>query len=1334
MKHSSLRSGRRAGPRVLAAALRASCLGAAVAAAASCNTIDTQRVPGPNMSLGDDIYGVFCDRIGASSIPEDLTGASYNGVCHPDATGKYADVVDVSNLPPSKTAEQQRARKLSVAKLERMAQRRKDLIHALNAALPDVEIPDPQNPTQKVRLHDALMSLAQALTPLYESNPFDKNADPLVPTQTRAMARIFDAFGAPGKCAQDGKSCTWNADCGAGSVCVSEPRDTLSGIWARRGYRPFQVGLGAVRPGLGYPELRTLTKSTLSVLGPGGSASAELQQALTVAHQEMLTAAVVDAAKPDFSVDPALGQPSRPREDMEFVQALMLTEGPAFQATAAGTPMYVARRDRRGFVVPAGNTPGLPGSVKAPFVDLGNDGYADVDSFGRFIDAAGTPLDLEPPFGIPGTTTGSIDQFGRSTSASAKYSYLDTSQTLVGGLTRHLLPLLDPTVITTGDPKAYEQEHEAVMYALAGSYVLFGDREDATYDYQKEGAKGGVVKYRRFKAEDSPIPDLIHAAGQILADPDSDALLGSLVDLMQNHEQTVARLMGAALQIREISKAHDTLAAQGTEKKAELAYSVTLWDEMADLVSDMAKHPGLLERLVKALADDVAVTQYGNSDHMGDAMSRFMSYRDEMTYNPNGKHWDGSQGGINGPAINLTIGGGSIQDPQTPVDRSQAQTGKNASCMQRSLRLIHDSNGGPACNRAGAKVAAKLGPLSVNWPLVGSYTECELFQFDNLTLFYLDSLLPSAHPKRSFLKIKASGLNSIMAALGAVGGDVNQMLQESSDIEGLTQHPSPQALNRLVWFGASTQNYPAMADADFVNQGKQVDKFVSGTIDPVSVATCPPDAMGAPTCSDNAHTLRIQDGNTIFLWERFGFTKYLQPVVQAFAGVGCTPDLSSCDTSNVEGEKLLVRLFELLHKHWPGPDHGSECVNDPASPDHCPESGLNRYEPLLAEAFLTDIIPALHEFSKVAVDLSKVTVRRGPKAGQTWTGAQVLEKLTTVLFSKDYAASVGMKDRKGNAQTTWTDGSHKQQVTVYSLFADALHKMDTRWVDFCDCAKKSGADQATCQQNLNACLADADARKAQWKRARSLLVDEFLAVEGTGAGASFRNATIAPTLLATMQLAREQVNAHCKDREQTGGAPCTWASRELGQKLNDVMSRPLFAAIVDVQEKIRADEGARRQLEAFLQYALGSDPTALQGMLSSIVDLLQVLVDDRTLTPILQAGAPGMSPDRDPAGAGAASAGIQVLKAIVDDKYDPYHVMDHVLPLLVSPMDDGRGLAPIEIFMDVIADVNRVDAADTGPMASDDYQGVMSTMTGFMTDQTRGLEQLYTIIQRRPKQ
>ena len=127
---------------------------------------------------------------------------------------------------------------------------------------------------------------------------------------------------------------------------------------------------------------------------------------------------------------------------------------------------------------------------------------------------------------------------------------------------------------------------------------------------------------------------------------------------------------------------------------------------------------------------------------------------------------------------------------------------------------------------------------------------------------------------------------------------------------------------------------------------------------------------------------------------------------------------------------------------------------------------------------------------------------------------------------------------------------------------------------------------------------------------------------------------------------------------------------------------------MDVQDKIRQDDAARRQLETFLQYALSSmndGGTSLQAMLASTADILQVLVDDGDLTSILAASHPGAAPDADPAGPGAGSVVIKVLKALTEDQYDRYHVMDHVLPNLVTPMNDGTELSPIEIFMDVTA-------------------------------------------------
>jgi hypothetical protein len=63
-------------------------------------------------------------------------------------------------------------------------------------------------------------------------------------------------------------------------------------------------------------------------------------------------------------------------------------------------------------------------------------------------------------------------------------------------------------------------------------------------------------------------------------------------------------------------------------------------------------------------------------------------------------------------------------------------------------------------------------------------------------------------------------------------------------------------------------------------------------------------------------------------------------------------------------------------------------------------------------------------------------------------------------------------------------------------------------------------------------------------------------------------------------------------------------------------------------------------------------------------------------------------------------------------------------------MQDGR--APIQIFIDAIADVNRIDASSKDPFGPQDYQQIFITLRDFMLDTTRGLEQFYAIIQKRP--
>jgi hypothetical protein len=1292
---------------------------AAVLFGAACHEgIDTTRRAPPQATLGDDIYGAMCDRVGATVFREDLTGASFHAICHYDAQGRYGDVIDTSLLPPVSQPEAQQARALSVAKMQRLAQSRGKLIRAINSALPDIDIPDPtsDNPSATVRLHDALLDFSQQLTKLYEASPEAPDGDGLMPTTTRAFGRLFGALG----------------DSPAA-------REALMRIAGRQGYRPSGVGLGAVRTLLAYPEMRPFVRAQLEVLGPGGSAAPELQQLLGVVKSELLSSVPKVSLLSPYVAATASAASNRPRETIEVVAALMLDEHPSYAPDSGAPARYITRRDGRGFVVPLGNQLGVSGTVPLPFIDSNGDGLADVDGVGRFVDAGGAPLDLPTPFYVPGSQGGTIDEFGRP--IEPLYTYVDTSQTLVGALAHDMVSFVDPNAYAdAGDPQPWLSERETLMYALSGIHVLAGPREAAQYDHVAEkilsptepcpsasgeanpitGQPLACSAYQRFVAEQSPLPDLVHALGQVLADPRSDTMLLALLDLIDNHQDTVARLLGAALRVKEIADAHDKLAEAGQEPKADLAHEVPIWDEIAGVVSSLSEQTGLVQRLLEALANPVIVGSHSQhplitgvpAQHFGETLAAFMTMRDRYQYDPNN---------INGPVYNVTDGYPSLANPHNLVDRLQPLVGDNRSMFERSAQLIYDGARVRACNKPDAHIYT--GVADFYWPLAGpAFGECEVFTFDNVGAFYLNSTLPGAHPKRAELVIKDDTLNAIMAfAGGFISPDA--FMEAASGVDGLTLHPSAAALNRLLFFGAGSDRYGQLDDFDAPNQDTNPGKFVNAAIEPLCGLTCPVNGNGVNVCTtdDIDHVLRMRDRNTIFGWERLGFYQYLAPSLRAFAETACNwkgvgQAVTACDTDDYTGENYFLDLVSSLYRHWPGPDHGAYCDSNASknNPRYCSAAGINRYEPIIGEALAGDLLPALHAFAKVAVELSQVTVERGPDSGKLVRGAEVIEWIVQILFSQKYAADVGVSDRFGKASATWVDGTPQAQVTVFNLFADALHGMDVAFE--------------------TSALPDASERKLKWKQARSQIVDQFLAINGQAAGSSFKNATMPRALRTLLAVLREQLNARCPDRETSG--KCDWARVQLGAKLNDTLSGAVFASIADISDAINRNDAARRGLERFFSYALSttSSVDGLAGMLASVSDLMQLLGADGELAPILNAASNASNPAQDSGGPGCVDQTLLLLDAMSGEKYDRYHVLNYVLPAIVTPIDGGAGLTPLEIIADAVADVNRTDSSLQTPLDQADYGHVFATVRDFFVSDTRGFEQLYYVVRHRRRE
>lgn len=1278
--------------------------------AACAGDFDDKRKPSePTGTLGQDLFGAICDRVGASTLTEDVYGASYHAVCHRDAAGKYADTVDQSKLPPivDPLSGSGIARTLAIAKVEAMARRRSDLIQAFDATFSDDPLPDPYHPGKTVRGHVALQRFLQRVVPLYETNPVDKDGsgarEGLMPSVTRSTGRLFAALAGPGKdpYAKFGDP-----------QKAKQAQVALSRLSGRLGYRPIRVALGAIKPSMAYPELRQLTQTFAVRLRPqGGLMRDAFQNVLGMAQNELSTSVAGPLPVAYALTDPQgkeLLQPNRPRTNAEVARAIMLSTDPAF-AKPGSVPNYLVVRDFRGYAVPAGNQPGVPGTVGGAFYDGDGDGFADVDSTGRFIGPGGLAA-IDTPFVVPGVPRVlPPDPFGRAVDSSGQplFEYFDSTQTFVGSTTRDLEPLLNP------DPVV---ESEALADLLSGAYVLYGDAIQNKADW----AVGGI--YPSFDTQKSPIVDLLHATGWMFAHKNSDVHLKMVKKLFQEHEQTMARLIGASLKIREISNAHP---------EAKLDPTVTIWDELQEIIVKTAKDPALFKDVLRALAHP------DTQAYLGGAYSNYSKYRDALYYDTNN---------LNAPPVNLSDP--TNPEPHLPPDYTQPDVGDNRSDFHRILQIIHDVNGVNACNKDGAVVKMAVFGLNLKWPLTGGYKECELFDFQNMGLFYLDAILGKAK-----LNVKPATLQTLMNLAG-IFADPNQLFEQSSGIDGMTLTPEARGLNRLVFFGAQSTKFDplfggTMPDRDKNWQGKNklTNDFVSATIDAVSTSVCPerlatnPNTPGGQIwladCAlpggDKNDLLRVRGKGIIFLWEKYEFYKSMKPLLAAF--------------SNHNAGQIFLDSVEALYRHWPTEQHGPECndsipagytfadrpwqkfltandatshkVNPAYNAKFCGGSGAARYEPVLIDAFAGDIIPALGELVKALDDPNFVTDDRN--GGVKKSGLDILHEMTVAMMDPDYASSVGMVDRMGGKSAPWANGKLvKPQLTMFDLFADSMAKIDAR-------------------------LQPGSARFVRWKRARSKLVDQFLWVDGQGANAQFKNQAFVKSVPILLDVLRAQINANCPDRE-TSPTACKWATQDLANKAAESISGPMFGTSMFLIDLINEDEEARRALEKHLRYLVqeASSNDAMISMLASSADMMQILSDDANMPAIYNAVATAAAPESategDKPAPGTADRVLEFLDAMTAEPngqpnpYDPYRFQDRMMANLVTPLGGNPdNPTPIEIFLDTFAEVNRIDARAPReePLSPDDLQVVFATMRDFLTSKTRGMEQFYEVMKHR---
>jgi hypothetical protein len=1261
-----------------------------------CHELDMERAPQKRGSVGEEMYGVICDRVGAQALREDLSGASFRNVCHRSFEGKFADQVDKSKLPPLdpeavneegaavSLEKQKNDRARAVGRVEALGRRRTDLIRAFDATFPpdkiavrDLDNPDPGKSCDMPKKSQGL--LTEALADML-GRMGDLYNDGTIPQSTRSLSRVIGAFE---------KS--------------EEAQLAWSRVSARQGYRPIDTALGTARPILAYPNMRDFANASLSILSAdsrpydpnarrdaegkrilvAGSGNAALNKLLETAHEELL------AAKPEPRA-PALVVTndanttrvilSRPRDNLEILQNVLFAEDDAFATGTAKGARFIVRRDDRGYARIRG------GALPQPFVDQDNDGLPDVDGVGRFI--TGNKSIAPAPFAFPGAPQAPRDQEGRVTVADGLlYDYLDTSRTFAAQLVRDLKPLVNP------DPEA---KHETLMDLAGGIPIVLGPRETRTKKYDGDRK----LTYDGIRTKDSPLLDLVYAMGTILGDRTGDQTLALVRELFTTQARAMARVTGATNAAFDAAQKHP---------EAKIPTKSTFWDENLETLAKLVKEPGLLEDIMRALAAP-------ESQGLGNTYARFTALRDEITYDEND---------VNGATFNVTT---KSNGPMvTPVDRSAPITGTNRSAFFRFVGLINDTMGVTTCNKPDARVHA----LGLSLPV--AFQECEVFKIENLAAFYLDAIA-NAQQYSGNDEIPRGTIYLRPSILRLAPG-ITTILENSSGITGFWPAsgnivaPTPKFLNRLVFFDVKNDT-----------KNEKTRTFVGDLQGRMGTSVCPereindpsPDAADASP-DGKVHGLRNcpesqwldQRGkNTIFTWEHFNFYEAMRPLLGAFA--------------KHKREDLFLELTANVYRHFPGADASEDECKLPNN-GKCTREGMNSYEGLLSDALVTDIFPALGELSKA---LETMAIRRCDAADPTTqqctqstfvSGIDVVAAAARSALDPDHARQIALTDRLGQVTALRNDGTTVPQVTPAYLMTNALHAID---VAFDRYEEQNPSDKD---------------RRVGWRRARSQLIDQFLGTTGTPDASAFTNPSVPKMTPVLVDMIRSQLFAHCPRSFVPPYETCAWARTELTKNAEATLAGPLTITGVDILDAIRKDPDGRRETERLLTYLVdeASNNEALANVLASTNDAVQLLRDDENLIPLFKVLAAAVDTTKyDDKGRIVEKSLVDAQMALLARIYgkyfdkegneicrneiDPNQVLAKVLANAVTPIKDGEwdGQSPLEVIIDVIADVNRQDPTQPyeGTLERKDYASVSANVIDFLTNKERGLEQFYEII------
>jgi hypothetical protein len=976
----------------------------------------------------------------------------------------------------------------------------------------------------------------------------------------------------------------------------------LARIGQRQGYRPPRLALSILRPVMAYPAFDELARTALRVIAPDGAAGAEWAALLRVLALEMATA---EASAPDPG-------PST----LSLATDLLFSDQPAFGAVR---PAWVVRRDDRGLALPA---PSPTGGIRMPFADTDADGRADINAAGAFVDVVGNPLVITPPFPINGPTNagdGRRDAVGRALGddGTPLYVYLDADTTLLAGMTREASLWMRPAEPV---PIDLLRGMRPLLGPRIGRVEVHGGRR---LDFQGPDLGRGAIY------------EMVHAIGELLHRPETDALLAVLERVLVEDEAALAGVVEVGL----------FLDARFDEAYADAALvpGATLFDELLQTARQMARVDGMIEAMLRALADERSLA-------LGMVYGQLMATRDRIDYDP---------ANINGPPLGFPL--------DVPVDRGRVDDFDNESLFQRSMGLIDALNGVDVCNRDGARLKMKLAEgIEVVWPVESQppYAACELVHIENVARAYGRSVVG-----RFDLELNDEFINGILAlAEEFTDLDIDEILVQSSGIEGLTRKPTPQALNRMVFWGTRDR-------AD----GTPNNAFVRELFDDVY------------TREGDLVTDRYPA--TIFSWELDGFYTGMAPLLEVL-----TDDRYEFGPN---GEWFFGDLVHAAQQHWPSPASPLTQSDYPGTPHYAAKSDGRAFEALIAEALLErDLVGRLQ---RLLVTLDAMEVEPGVD------GITVLARATEALLLPERGASQPIRTRDGRVRVPVSNGAWEVDVAPAQLLDVALDGMETAhaaepgrsdaWVR----ARGALVDQLL---TVNGEAAQPIFENRRFVAALRVLLPFVRAqiARHAAAGdlvtwANGLDERVADSLGGAMGTALFDLFDAVDEDTEARDAIVRFLGYLLDEAAaNDAFFATVYAAVDGLQ--VLADD--RNTVPLLRVLALGVAPNAADYAEGRDASLR---VD-----------------------AGVAEDLVDLVRTL--DARDGQRALPAILRNFVAETG-GDGRTPLEIVIDTVAEVNRTVPDARGPLSAEDWRAVLRIVSEFLTDERSGLERFYRVLQSR---